>query len=168
MIDYGMRPGPHTVGGYIAAGTSGAVTGAASGGIVASKPPWLNLAETKTFKFGIYKGRYASEDLIRYRAGDSAAQYWTGRFWSTDVPISASQVRAEKAIPVRWRGSDQVNVLDTVYEANIPKGIVIYEGRVAAQVGADGDYYPGGTNQTFIDYADLDCLEKRGSWSLKP
>lgn len=169
VVGYAMRPGPHTVDGFIKAGASSAFTGAASGGITASKSPWLKLkGETDTFKFGLYRGRYAREDLIRYRAGDSTSKYWTGRFWSTDRPISVTQVRDEKAIPIRWQGSDSVNVLDTGYEAKVPKGIAIYEGRVAVQMGADYDYYPGGSNQTFINYSDLTSLERIDSWPLKP
>lgn len=100
------------------------------------------------------------------RSGDVNG-FHSGNFWSTDMLRSVSQVREDKALPYRWASSGQDSIQNAGFAAEFTKKMPADKGLTAPQTGADGDYWRGGTNQTYVPggYAATDV---KGYWSLVP
>ncbi len=78
-----------------------------------------------------------------------------------------SRVRADKALPLAWREKPSPCIVNSGFKAEIPSGVSAYTGKAAPQTGFDGDYYPGGTNQTFIPGSSK-LAKVVDSWPLAP
>ncbi|QWL31893.1 RHS repeat-associated core domain-containing protein [Rathayibacter toxicus] len=162
---YSLTPGPHTVEGFVGATAENAAIGGVTAGMTAKMPPWLSYKNMKNFSKWVYRSGYTKEPQTLYRAGDIDG-YHTGDWWSTDAPWSVSQVRADKALPLVWK-TDDACVVNSGFKAEFPSGVPAYTGKAAPQTGFDGDYYPGGTNQTFIP-GGRDIGKVVDSWPLAP
>ncbi|MDT0211659.1 DUF6531 domain-containing protein [Curtobacterium sp. BRD11] len=165
-LNYATSPGPHTVNGFVQATATQATIGALSGGSTAYRPKWLSRADASTFAGGLYRSTYVKEGTTMFRSGDVNG-FHSGNFWSTDMPKSVSQVREDKALPYRWASSGQDSIQNAGFAAEFTKKMPAYKGLTAPQTGADGDYWRGGTNQTYVPggYAATDV---KGYWSLVP
>ncbi|QWL31885.1 hypothetical protein [Rathayibacter toxicus] len=120
----------------------------------------------KNFSKWVYRSGYTKKPQVLYRAGDINGRH-TGQWWSTDAPQSVSQVRADKALPLVWKKDEWPCKVNSGFKAEFPSGVPAYTGKAAPQTGFDGDYYPGGTNQTFIPGAD-NLGKLVDSWPLAP
>jgi len=165
-VSHALGPGEFTPQGLASSVGSGLVTGTVTSGVMIHQPKWLSFEEMNTFQNWVYKPGYMSETEMLHRSGDING-FHMGDFWSTDAPTSISQVRDEKALPLRWASDGKKSTQNTGFSATFAEGVPYYRGKAAHQVGADGDYRPGGTNQTYIPdgYLKGDLIN---SWPLAP
>ncbi|PPI53926.1 hypothetical protein C5D35_08570 [Rathayibacter toxicus] len=163
---YSLTPGPHTVEGFVGATVENAAIGGVTAGMTAKMPPWLSYKNMKNFSKWVYRSGYMKESQTLYRAGDINGDHM-GRWWSTDSPQSVSQVRADKALPLAWKEGASPCIVNSGFKAELRPGMPVYVGKVAPQTGFDGDYYPGGTNQTYIPNP-WDFGKVVDSWPLAP
>jgi len=164
--NYATSPGPHSVNGFVQATATQATIGALSGGSTAYRPKWLSRPDASTFAGGLYRSTYVKEGTTMFRSGDVNG-FHSGNFWSSDLPRGINQVREDKALPYRWANTGQDSIQNAGFAAEFTKKMPAYKGLTAPQTGADGDYWKGGTNQTYVPdgYAAVDV---KGYWSLVP
>lgn len=164
--NYATSPGPHSVNGFVQATATQATIGALSGGSTAYRPKWLDAAAAGTFKGHLYRATYVQEGTTMFRSGDVNG-FHAGEFWSTDLPYSISQVRSDKALPLRWADTGKDSIQNAGFAGEFSERMPAYKGLVAPQTGADGDFWRGGTNQTFVPQG-YNAVDIKGYWSLKP
>ena len=106
----------------------------------------------KNFYGGRYNMEVLQEDRIMYRAGNAQNPY--GRWFTSEPPASAANVRIDTAVKTHWidpktGAYEASSYIDNVYAIKVPKGTTIYTG----PVGPQGEVYVGGYNvmQTYID-----------------
>ena len=97
-----------------------------------------------TFAGGRYSSRVLEKDMILYRAG--TADRPLGQFFAKDMPISKIQTRIDKAVLPVWPGG-ATSPIDTVFKVKIPAGTTIH----TSQVGSQGGYFVGGTQQIVVE-----------------
>ena len=165
-MNYATAPGPHTVNGFLQATGSQAVVGAASSGLTAYRPKWLSSENASTFKWGLYRSTYVHEGTTMFRSGDVNG-FHSGEFWSSDLPRSIAQVREDKALPIRWANGGKESIQNAGFAGEFTQKMPAYKGLTAPQTGLNGDFYRGGTNQTFVPRA-YDAVDIKGYWSLTP
>ena len=106
----------------------------------------------KNFYGGRYNMEVLQEDRIMYRAGNAQNPY--GRWFTSEPPASAANVRIDTAVKTHWidpktGAYEASSYIDNVYAIKVPKGTTIYTG----PVGTQGGVHVGGYNvmQTYID-----------------
>ncbi|WP_213456607.1 RHS repeat domain-containing protein, partial [Rhizomonospora bruguierae] len=120
-------------------------------------PPEMAL----TFAGARHTPTVLAQDTVLYRAG--VAGMPLGQWFSAGRPVSVVQTRIDKAIPPVWPGGQKAP-LDTGYGVLIPRGTVVYTGKVADQ----GGWYMGGTNQIVVVKPwEIPGVEVVSSWPLK-
>ncbi|WP_447920685.1 hemagglutinin repeat-containing protein [Achromobacter aegrifaciens] len=100
-----------------------------------------NIAET--FSGGKYSVITLEKDTVLYRAG--ASDKPLGQFFSSEPPVGVVQTRIDKAVLPEWPGGAK-SVIDTNFAIKIPAGTKVYVG----EVGAQGGFYVGGTQQIVV------------------
>jgi hypothetical protein len=103
----------------------------------------LDVKYSRTFSGHHYREYRLNDDIILFRAGSK--EFGLGEYFSFDMPVSELQVRIDKAIKHQWDDGVKSEV-DVIYKTKIPKGTVIYVGKVSTQ----GYNYLGGTEQVVI------------------
>ena len=96
-----------------------------------------------TFAGGKYSVVKLQQDTTLYRAG--TADQPLGQYFSAEPPTSVLQTRVDKAILPVWPGG-ATSPLDTSFAVKIPAGTQVYVG----EVGAQGGFYVGGTQQIVV------------------
>ncbi|WP_454835974.1 two-partner secretion domain-containing protein [Pseudomonas lini] len=101
-----------------------------------------NIAET--FSGGRYSVVTLDKDTVLYRAG--TADKPLGQFFSSEPPVGVIQTRIDKAVLPEWPGGAK-SPIDTTFEIRIPAGTKVYVG----EVGSQGGFYVGGTQQIVVE-----------------
>ncbi|WP_407704418.1 RHS repeat-associated core domain-containing protein [Winslowiella arboricola] len=141
-------------------GLSKCSLGQKKGKYSAVKPGPLSDDHAGTFAGGRYQEIILAKDTDLYRAGISTREY--GQFFSVDKPQSIIQTRVDKAVLPKWPDGGE-SALDTVFKIRVPAGTKVYVG----EVGSQGDFYMGGTQQIFIYEAwKIPGIQVIGQWPL--
>ncbi|WP_345817715.1 hypothetical protein AAGS40_30430 (plasmid) [Paraburkholderia sp. PREW-6R] len=123
--------------------TSGSTSGNVLGSYTAVSPGSLDPAIAETFAGGNYSVVQLQNDTVLYRAG--TADKPLGQFFDVTPPSGVVQTRIDKAVLPVWPGG-ATSPIDTSFAVNIPAGTQVYVG----QVGSQGGFYVGGTQQVVV------------------
>ena len=117
--------------------------GIVTGSFNAVQPGPLPDKLSATFTGGRYREVVLETNTILYRAGTEGQPL--GQFFSRSSPTGIIQSRIDQAVLPRWPGG-ATSPIDTAFQISIPKGAKVYVG----EIGSQGGYYVGGTEQIVI------------------
>jgi hypothetical protein len=108
----------------------------------------IPIHKAETFIGTTFKSYRLEQNILLYRVGNS--QYTQiGDFFTFSKPSGEVAARIDSAIPFKWPGAKNKNIIDAGYSVSIPKGTIIHIGDAAPQ----GGIFLGGTEQVYIQNA---------------